>query len=395
MQIAVLVFLPLLAAPGVYALGRRRENWRDAAALGICALSLALSLWNLLSIWTPYGTFDGALPLSGGSGGTLAIRGILITGLSFQTDSFRAVYSLITSLMWLCTTLFGQEYFQHEREGLNAYWMFTLMTLGATQGVMLSADLMTTFVFFEILSLTSFTWVMHEQTREALYAGYTYLFVAIIGGLVLLMGLILLDWQCGTLEYSVLQEISTKAEMTADTGLTMDPGILLAAGLCILLGFGAKAGMFPLHVWLPMAHPVAPSPASALLSGILTKVGVFGILMTAVSLLADNALFGMIILSLGLITMFLGALLALFSVNLKRTLAPNRLHSDRDRHGCPVRYGNGECSPDFVHIAAPARRYRAGPLRRDPAYGQSLPAETAFVYVRRSGRHESARPDAG
>ena len=84
---------------------------------------------------------------------------------------------------------------------------------------------------------------------------------------------------------------------------------------------GAKAGMFPVHVWLPKAHPVAPSPASALLSGILTKVGVFGILMTATRAMVTNLTFGTIIFSLGVVTMFLGALLALFSVNLKRTLA--------------------------------------------------------------------------
>lgn len=314
MRIAILVFLPLLAAPAVYALGRRRDAWRDAAAIGICALSLAASLWNLLPIFTDF---------SGGPAPVLTIRGILITGLSFHTDAFRAVYSLIASLMWLCTTLFGREYFRHEPEGLDAYWMFTLMTLGATQGVMLSSDLMTTFVFFEILSLTSFTWVVHEQTRDALYAGYTYLFVAVIGGLVLLMGLILLSWQCGTLEYSALASIRAGSAGGAGVGMGLeaDPGILLAAGICILLGFGAKAGMFPLHVWLPMAHPVAPSPASALLSGILTKVGVFGILMGALPPLADNAVFGLLALSLGLITMALGAVLALFSVNLKRTLA--------------------------------------------------------------------------
>jgi hydrogenase-4 component B len=79
--------------------------------------------------------------------------------------------------------------------------------------------------------------------------------------------------------------------------------------------------MFPVHVWLPKAHPVAPSPASALLSGILTKVGIFGILMTGTTVLFESRTFGTVVFVLGLVTMFLGALLALFSVNLKRTLA--------------------------------------------------------------------------
>ena len=79
--------------------------------------------------------------------------------------------------------------------------------------------------------------------------------------------------------------------------------------------------MFPLHVWLPKAHPIAPSPASALLSGILTKVGIYGILMTALYVLAGELRFGLIVWAAGMITMLLGAVLALFSVNLKRTLA--------------------------------------------------------------------------
>ncbi|MCF0146351.1 MAG: sodium:proton antiporter, partial [Eubacterium sp.] len=82
-----------------------------------------------------------------------------------------------------------------------------------------------------------------------------------------------------------------------------------------------KAGMFPLHIWLPRSHPVAPSPASALLSGILTKVGIFGILMTAVPGFFGNGTFAILILIAGTITMALGAVLALFSVNLKRSLA--------------------------------------------------------------------------
>jgi hydrogenase-4 component B len=242
--------------------------------------------------------------------------------------------------MWAGTTLFAKEYFRHEREGLARYWLFVVLTLGATQGVMLSADLMTTFVFFEILSLTSFTWVIHEETKGAIRAAYTYLFIAIIGGLILFMGLLLMQATVGTLYFadmkSAIELAATEgvregaAGVGANVTVSAAPVILsaeacrrriLAAGICILLGFGAKAGMFPVHVWLPKAHPVAPSPASALLSGILTKVGVFGILMTATKAMVTNLTFGTIIISLGVVTMFLGALLALFSVNLKRTLA--------------------------------------------------------------------------
>ena len=98
-------------------------------------------------------------------------------------------------------------------------------------------------------------------------------------------------------------------------------GSLYVAGGCALVGFGAKAGMFPLHIWLPKAHPVAPAPASALLSGILTKSGVFGVLILCRYLFWTELPWNTVVLALGVVTMVLGAVLALFSVDLKRTLA--------------------------------------------------------------------------
>ena len=241
-----------------------------------------------------------------------ALQNLLVGGLHFQVDGFRVVYGLIAVWMWGMTTLFSFEYFKHEPEHLKRYWTFTILTFCATEGVMFSADLMTTFFFFEILSLTSFVWVIHEESKEAIRAAKTYFFIAVIGGLVLFMGLALLSHTTGTLTYRELHDAIAVAG---------HPGRILAAGICILLGFGAKAGMFPVHIWLPKSHPVAPSPASALLSGILTKVGIFGILMTALPGFFGNSVFGLIILLAGTVTMLLGAVLALFSINLKRTLA--------------------------------------------------------------------------
>ena len=297
-MLILIVFLPFAAAIASYIAGRESEKSRDMFILAITAIELALSL---------------CLPFLKPS---LDIPYVFGSGLHFITDGFRSVYAIITALMWAGTTLFSREYFLHERDGLNRYYMFVLMTLGATEGVMLSADLMTTFVFFEILSFTSFTWVIHEQNPGAIKAGYTYLFIAVIGGLVLFMGLALLYHAAGTLEFA---ELPPSVEDYVK--VTGNEGVILAAGICILFGFGCKAGMFPVHVWLPKAHPVAPSPGSALLSGVLTKVGIYGILMTTLEAMLEIREFGLLVLILGLITMFLGALLALFSVNLKRTLA--------------------------------------------------------------------------
>ena len=241
----------------------------------------------------------------------LTIPLVFPEGLRLTIDGFRLVYCLLAALLWLYTSLFSFRYFRDEREHLKSYACFILLTFLATEGLFLSADFKTAFVFFEILSLCSFPWVAHERNKEAISAAKTYLAIAILGGLILLMGLWLLNDSAGTLVFSELPQAMTD----------IPRGRKIAAGICILLGFGAKAGMFPLHVWLPKAHPVAPAPASALLSGMLTKVGVFGILMIVLHVLTDERIFGLILLILAVITMVVGAVLAVFSENLKRTLA--------------------------------------------------------------------------
>lgn len=248
---------------------------------------------------------------SNGMGSELVVPEICGMGLHFCLDGFRAVYGLVAAFMWMMTLLFSKEYLAHEYH-LGRYYFFQLVTLMATLGVFLSADLFTTFIFFEIMSFTSYVWVVQEETKGAIRAAETYLAVAVIGGMVLLMGLFLLYHTLGTLEMS---------ELLRAAAACSDKRILYIAGCCTLVGFGAKAGAFPLHIWLPKAHPVAPAPASALLSGILTKAGIFGVLVVSCNIFLHNADWGLLIFSLGLFTMFGGALLAVFSVDLKRTLA--------------------------------------------------------------------------
>lgn len=248
---------------------------------------------------------------SNGMGSELVVPEICGMGLHFCLDGFRAVYGLVAAFMWMMTLLFSKEYLAHEHH-LGRYYFFQLVTLMATLGVFLSADLFTTFIFFEIMSFTSYVWVVQEETKGAIRAAETYLAVAVIGGMVLLMGLFLLYHTLGTLEMS---------ELLRAAAACSDRRILYIAGCCTLVGFGAKAGAFPLHIWLPKAHPVAPAPASALLSGILTKAGIFGVLVVSCNIFLHNADWGLLIFSLGLFTMFGGALLAVFSVDLKRTLA--------------------------------------------------------------------------
>lgn len=276
------VFVPMAAALAAWLIGRKSEMGRDCFVFMVCGLELAAFLFLFV------------LALYGILGKTVHIPGVCGMGLTFRADGFRVLYGTVAAFLWFMTTIFSKEYFAHY-DNRNRYYLFFLLTLGATEGVFLAADFFTLYIFFEIMSLASYVWVAHDERAESLRAAGTYLGVALVGGLVMLMGVFLLYGG--------------------------DRGLLPAAGLCLLVGFGAKAGVFPLHVWLPKAHPVAPAPASALLSGVLTKTGVFGILWLATTVFAGDMAWGTLILTLGVLTMTCGALLALFSVDLKRTLA--------------------------------------------------------------------------
>ena len=296
-----LVMFPILGGLAVYLTGRRSKKVRDVAANLVTISEFAVLAYLLITK-----AYNGD--------NSCTVPGICGLGLHFRYDGFRAVYCGVAGLMWMMTTLFSPEYFRHYHNR-NRYYLFTMFTLGATMGVFLSADLFTTFIFFEIMSFTSYVWVAQDERAESLRAAETYLAVAVIGGMVMLMGLFLLYNMTGTL---VIAELQNAVEDYLAKGSMRN--VYVACG-CVFFGFAAKAGAFPLHIWLPKAHPVAPAPASALLSGILTKAGVFGILVVSFRTLLGDVPWGRFLLVIGLITMVLGAVLALFSVDLKRTLA--------------------------------------------------------------------------
>lgn len=290
----LLIFLPMLMGFVCYGVGKRSKPWRSRIAALTGAAELALAIAAALQ-----------------SGFTTQLPKICGLGLSLELDGFRKVYVLVIAFMWLSTLMLSDEYFAHYHNR-GRYYFFNLLTLGATMGVFLAKDLFTALIFFEIMSFTSYTWVIHEQTPGAIRAANTYLAVAVIGGLAALMGLFLLQSRLGTTDISQLYALSQTCTSKTE---------LYVAGGCILFGFGAKAGMFPVHIWLPKAHPVAPAPASALLSGVLTKSGIWGILAISCNIFRYDSKWGMMLLLLGTLTMVLGAVLALMSIDLKRTLA--------------------------------------------------------------------------
>lgn len=299
MELMSLIIIPILLAFVCFRIGRINKVVRDYFAIGATLLMLLLT------------TIVAGRCIVGKEALSFVLNSKIGFGINLRMDGFRALYCIVAVVMWFVATTFSKEYLKEDRNR-NRYYFFILITLGATLGVFMSESLATTYLFFELASLCSFPWVIQEETKEAIKAANTYLAIAIIGGLVTLMGLFLLYDVTGTLVISQLRGMSQMYPSSKEA---------VAAGICIFVGFAAKAGAFPLHIWLPKAHPVAPASASALLSGILTKVGIFGVLVVSSYLFEGEAFWGKALIGIAVITMLVGAVLALFSIDLKRTLA--------------------------------------------------------------------------
>lgn len=239
----------------------------------------------------------------------LNIPYIMGVGLQLKMDMFRYIFVWLTTFIWFLVTIYSTEYLISYKNR-NRYYLFFMLTYWSTIGIFISENFLNLFAFFEIMSLTSYPLIIHDEDKYSHEAGGTYIIMAVLGGLVLLMGLFLLYDYTQTLEITQLK--------TAIAGIGNIKYFI--TGL-IIFGFGIKAGMFPLHIWLPKAHPAAPAPASAVLSGILLKTGIFGIMITAQIIVPGDKNVSIVLLVLGFLTMFIGGFLAMFQRNIKRILA--------------------------------------------------------------------------
>lgn len=295
------ILLPLAGAWLVWLL-REKNRFLGPVNLSFTALGCAL----VAVAWFGFGRSDVAVSL----------KNFLAFGLNFQLNALTVFFALLFSGAWTVASIFSLKYMEHEGKPCRFY-VFLQLTLVGCLGVVLAADLITLFLFFELMTFCSWVLVIHKEDRAAMEAGNLYLYLGVIGGLVLLMGIFLLYNAAGTVAFTAIP-----AAVANNTSL------MVAMGLCFVLGFGIKAGMVPLHIWLPKAHPVAPTPASALLSGIMIKTGAYGLFRVFYVILAPAAskgmagtVFGGLFLWLGLLTMLLGAFLALQQSQVKRTLA--------------------------------------------------------------------------
>jgi hydrogenase-4 component B len=236
-------------------------------------------------------------------------------GLSFKCDGFRLLYFGVSLLVFIICTLYA---FDHMKGGKKngRFWASWIVVFLCTAGLLFAGDLFTCFMFFEIMSLASTVWVFQRETGDSDIAGRVYLRISVACGMVMLFGIFLAAHDLGTLNFDEL--INVTRELPAEK--TLLPAVLIS------VGFGAKAGVFLLHVWLPKAYTQSPAPGIAFLSAVLSKAGIIGIILTSSSLgVIGNKDWGNILLVLGAATMFTGALLAVFTNNLKRTVACSSL----------------------------------------------------------------------
>ncbi|MDE5966061.1 MAG: proton-conducting membrane transporter [Lachnospiraceae bacterium] len=242
----------------------------------------------------------------------------------FHTDGTARLFAVLGCVLWILIAFYSVAYF-HEPEPsfdsqrrLKRYYVFYLVSLGVIMALCQAGNVITMYMFFEMMTLTTFPFVFHNQTKEAVRGALKYLFFSICGAMTALAGIFFLYQYCDGLKF-------TPGGIVDAALVQGHEQVVLAAAMLCIIGFGAKAGMFPLHAWLPVAHPVAPAPASALLSGFIAKCGVLTIFRMVFYVVGAKRLIGSWVqyvwMILALATVFMGSMLAYREKILKKRLA--------------------------------------------------------------------------
>ena len=234
-----------------------------------------------------------------------------------KIDGVGRLYAGFISVVFACVGIYSFEYMHHEKNE-KRFYAFYLFTLAALMGLSLCGSIVTLYMFYEAMTLLSLPLVTHTQTKEAVAAGIKYLIYSVIGASLGLAGIFFLN------RYAVSLTFAPGGVLDMEK-VAGHESMLLVVFFLMVLGFSVKAGMFPLHGWLPTAHPVAPAPASAVLSGVITKAGVLGIIRVIYYLVGVEFLRGTWVqitwLILAILTVFLGSMLAFKEGVFKKRLA--------------------------------------------------------------------------
>ncbi len=247
-----------------------------------------------------------------------------------KKDIVSVAFSALTTLVCMLTAIFGSDYMRHEDKKMeedqkvrtlsgSTFFCFYFMVWGVLIGLGQAGNMITFYMFYELMTISSAMLVIHDMTKEAVFAVKKYLYYSIAGASLAIFGFAVLAFYVGNgLEFSAGASIADKLTPENTT-------LILVSVFMIILGFGTKGGLFPMHGWLPTAHPVAPAAASAVLSGIITKAGVLGVVRIIFYFVGANTLKGTWVqytfIILTLITVFMGSMLAYKEKLFKKRLA--------------------------------------------------------------------------
>jgi len=235
----------------------------------------------------------------------------------FHVDAMGKLFAVVVNLVWVLSGFYSFEYMKHEQEE-SRFFGFYLMVHGILHGLVFAGGMVTYYLFYELMTLLSVPLILHNRSKEAIKGGLKYLFYSLFGAYMVLFGLFFLNRFADTLSFLPGGSLN----MAAVAG---NEQLMLVVAFSMIIGFSVKAGMFPLHAWLPTAHPVAPAPASAVMSGIIVKAGVLGMIRVVYYLVGADFIRGTWVqtvwMSLALLTVFMGSMLAYREKVMKKRLA--------------------------------------------------------------------------
>ena len=254
--------------------------------------------------------------LNGGSARLFAFTDTI--SAYFRADGIGRFFMIFVMLLYTVTCFYAFEYMKME-ERENVFFAFYFVCFGAMLAVCLAGNLVTLYLCFEMATLTSMPLVLHEMTKAAVSAALKYLFYSIGGALLGLLAVFFVTY-CSADPGVFVQGGSL--DMARIAG---NEKLLLAMVFIGIVGFGTKAGLYPMHGWLPTAHPIAPAPASALLSGIIAKAGIIAIIRLVYYSVGADFLRGTWVqytwMTLCMLTIFMGSMMAYKEKVTKKRLA--------------------------------------------------------------------------
>jgi len=298
--IPLFVAISLLGAFIISIIGKKLKWIPDVIGNMTTLILLGLSV---LAMWTI--VTKGTLVYSVGSWK-------LPIGIALVLDGLAAFMLITVNLIAFSVSIYSISYMKRFTSKWKFYTLFLLMVAGMN-GVVVTGDIFNLFVFLEIASVASYALVAFGTERHELEAAFKYTVMSTVGSLFILLGIVFLYSYTSTLN------MADMANVLAQKGMS---NIVIMVSILFIMGFGLKAALVPFHAWLPDAHPSAPAPISAMLSGVLIKsLGIYTLCRFFYNIIGINSSFSSILMILGTLSMVIGVFLAIGQWDFKRLLA--------------------------------------------------------------------------